>query len=131
MDRRFNIAGTCIPEKHFMADTSEKLDRIIRLIEQDSYFTINRARQYGKTTTLMLLWKRLKERYIVINISFEGMGNEAFLSEDAFVRRLCGRFARGLQLSGYKEQTGEIWGTFGREENLDTLKEKILAFIRI
>ena len=44
MDRRFNVAGTCIPEKHFMADTSDKIDRIVRLIEQDSYFVMNRAR---------------------------------------------------------------------------------------
>lgn len=128
MSRRFNITGTCIPEKHFMADTSDKLGRIIHLIEQDAYFTINRARQYGKTTTLMLLWKRLKERYIVINTSFEGMGNEAFRSEDAFVRRLCARFARGLQLSGYQEQPGKIWSTFAQEENLDTLKERMIAF---
>ena len=86
--RRFNIAGTCIPEKHYMADTSDKINKITRLIGQDSYFTINCARQYGKTTTLVLLWKRLKEQYIVINTSFEGMGKEAFQSEDIFVRRL-------------------------------------------
>ena len=53
MKKRFNIAGTCIPQKHYMADTSEKLSRMIRLIEQESYFTINRARQYGKTTNMM------------------------------------------------------------------------------
>lgn len=128
MGRRFNITGTCVPEKHFMADTSDKIERIIRLIEQDSYFMINRARQYGKTTTLMLLWKRLKERYIVINISFEGMGSEAFRTEDAFVRRLCTRFARGLRLSGYEEQLGETWRTVSKEENLDTLRERILTF---
>ena len=91
MKKRFNIAGTCIPQKHYMADTSEKLSRMIRLIEQESYFMFNRARQYGKTTTLMLLWSRLKEKYVVINISFEGMGMDAFGSEDAFVRRFCGR----------------------------------------
>lgn len=128
MNRRFNVTGTCIPEKHFMADTSGKLDRIICLIEQDSYFTINRARQYGKTTTLMLLWKRLKEQYIVINTSFEGMGDEAFQTEDAFVRRLCARFARGLSLSGYQREPGRIWSTLLPEENLDTLKERILTF---
>lgn len=111
-----------------MADTSGKLDRIICLIEQDSYFTINRARQYGKTTTLMLLWKRLKEQYIVINTSFEGMGDEAFQTEDAFVRRLCARFARGLSLSGYQREPGRIWSTLLPEENLDTLKERILTF---
>ena len=73
LKKRFNITGTCIPKKHYMADTSQKLRQIIQLIEQDSYFTINRARQYGKTTTLLLLWQKLKEKYIVINISFEGM----------------------------------------------------------
>ena len=128
MDRRFNVAGTCIPEKHFMADTSDKIDRIVRLIEQDSYFVMNRARQYGKTTTLMLLWRRLKERYIVINTSFEGMGSEAFGTEDTFVRRICSRFARGLRMSGYHEAQGKLWDTFAPEENLDTLKERITAF---
>lgn len=128
MNRRFNVAGTCIPEKHFMADTSDKIDRIVRLIEQDSYFVMNRARQYGKTTTLMLLWRRLKERYIVINTSFEGMGSEAFGTEDTFVRRICSRFARGLRMSGYHEAQGKLWDTFAPEENLDTLKERITAF---
>lgn len=90
MGRRFNVTGTCIPEKHYMADTKEKLDKIVRLIEQDSYFTINRARQYGKTTTLMLLWKRLKERYIVISTSFEGMGNEAFRTGPSDCRKADG-----------------------------------------
>lgn len=67
--KRFNVTGTCIPHKHYMADTSAKLNQIEKMIEQDSYFTINRARQYGKTTSLMLLWKSLKEKYIVINYS--------------------------------------------------------------
>ena len=128
MNRRFNVAGTCIPEKHFMADTSDKIDRIIRLVEQDSYFVINRARQYGKTTTLMLLWRRLKDQYIVINTSFEGMGSEAFRTEDTFVRRICARFARGLRMSGYQEAQAEVWNTSRQEESLDTLKERIITF---
>lgn len=130
MNKRFNIAGTCIPEKHYMADTSDKIDKIIRLIEQDSYFTINRARQYGKTTTLLLLWKRLKEQYIVINTSFEGMGNEAFHSEEAFVRRFCYRVAGSLRLSGYSMEFADFWSTFSEEENMDTLKERISHFCR-
>ena len=57
--KRFNVTGTCIPQKHYMVDTSAKLNQITKMIEQDSYFAINRARQYGKTTSLMLLWKAL------------------------------------------------------------------------
>lgn len=118
MKKRFNIAGTCIPQKHYMADTSEKLSRMIRLIEQESYFMFNRARQYGKTTTLMLLWSRLKEKYVVINISFEGMGMDAFGSEDAFVRRFCGRVEKNLRLSGYSEAKQNIWKCTAGKENL-------------
>lgn len=128
MKKRFNIAGTCIPQKHYMADTSEKLSRMIRLIEQESYFTINRARQYGKTTTLMLLWSRLKEKYVVINISFEGMGMDAFGSEDAFVRRFCGRVEKNLRLSGYSEAKQNIWKCTAGKENLDTLRDRITDF---
>lgn len=128
MKKRFNTAGTCIPQKHYMADTSEKIRRIIRLIDQDSYFTINRARQYGKTTTLMLLWSQLKEKYIVINISFEGMGMDAFGSEDAFVRRFCGRVEKNLRLSGYGEAKQKVWKCTAGEENLDTLRDRIIDF---
>lgn len=55
-----------------MVDISGRIDRIIsEYIENGQYFTINRARQYGKTTTLYLLEKRLRENYIVLSLSFE------------------------------------------------------------
>ncbi len=56
------------------------------------------------------------------------MGNEAFHTEDTFVRRLCARFARALRLSGYEEGLVESWSTVSQEENLDTLRERILSF---
>ena len=55
-----------------MVDISGRIDRIIRdYIEKGQYFTINRAHQYGKTTTLYLLERRLREEYIVLRLSFE------------------------------------------------------------
>ena len=61
MPKRFCITGTCIPEKNYMVDISDRIDRIIQdYIENGKYFTINRARQYGKTTTLYLLERRLQ-----------------------------------------------------------------------
>lgn len=53
--KEFNVTGTCIPQKHYMVDTSGKIDQIVRMVEKGNYFTINRARQYGKTTTLASL----------------------------------------------------------------------------
>ncbi len=129
MNKRFNVTGTCIPEKHYMADISGKIDEMIRLIEQDHYFTISRARQYGKTTALMLLWKRLKERYVVISMSFEGLGSEAFQTEDTFVRRFCARAAGALRRSGCPEKWKKIWDVCdAKQENMDTLRERIVVF---
>ena len=49
MAKRFNITGTCIPERHYLGDISKKLDRIIEIVIQGDYFTINRPRQYGSS----------------------------------------------------------------------------------
>ena len=59
LQKEFNITGVCIPEKHYMVDITDKTDNIFKLIEKGKYFTINRPRQYGKTTTLFLLDKLL------------------------------------------------------------------------
>lgn len=47
-------------------------------MDEKKYFVINRARQYGKTTTLNMLVKYLADKYTVFFISFEGLGETAF-----------------------------------------------------
>ena len=86
MEKEFNITGTCIPKMHYMVDTSDKLEKTIKLIDRGKCFIINRPRQYGKTTTLFLLNKKLKETedYLPIKISFEGIGDLIFESENRF-----------------------------------------------
>jgi hypothetical protein len=88
MEKEFNITGTCIPSMHYMVDTSEKLKKVIKYIDKRRYFIINRPRQYGKTTTLFLLNKILKEKedYLPIKISFEGIGDLIFEKEETFVK---------------------------------------------
>lgn len=76
-----------MPEKHYMVDISEKLDQITKeFIDTESYFTINRPRQYGKTTTLFMLKKKLKDTYTVLSLSFEGLGETPFQTEGRFVQ---------------------------------------------
>jgi len=60
--REFNVTGLCIPGKHYMVDISEKVRQTATMVEKGQYFTINRARQYGKTTTIRQLEKVLLER---------------------------------------------------------------------
>ena len=73
MAKKFCTTGTCIPEKNYMVDLSNRIQQIInQYIESGQYFTINRARQYGKTTLLYLLEKELrKQDYLVLSLSFE------------------------------------------------------------
>jgi len=89
MGKHFNTTGICYPEDHYMVDMEERLEKIAAMVDNGEYFTINRARQYGKTTTLNLLAERLAGSYIVFSISFEGMGKNAYASETLFCRSLC------------------------------------------
>ncbi|MDR1971313.1 MAG: AAA-like domain-containing protein [Treponema sp.] len=95
--RHFNVTGLCVPEKHYMADISGKLAQIRAMVDQGHYFTINRARQYGKTTTLNMLEKTLAHEYIVAQISFEGLGDESFETPAAFCDTFMGRVQRAIQ----------------------------------
>lgn len=87
MSRKFNVTGLCLPELHYMADIKDRLEKIKDLVDQGEYLTINRARQFGKTTTLWSLKSRLSEQYCVFLISFEGMTRDVFRSETAFCKR--------------------------------------------
>ena len=84
--RKFNVTGLCVPEKHFMVDISGKLAKIMEMIDNGDYFTINRARQYGKTTTLLMLARALPPEYTCISLSFEGVGDTMFESSASFCR---------------------------------------------
>jgi hypothetical protein len=82
--KEFNITTTCIKEQHYMVDISNKLEKINNLIDKGKYFTINRARQYGKTTTMSRLFFTLKDKYIIIPGSLEDFGEETFKTEKNF-----------------------------------------------
>lgn len=78
MTRTFNVTGSCNPKLHYMVDITGRLEKIKVLIDNGDYFTINRARQYGKTTTIDALTEYLKKDYIVISLDFQEIGNEEF-----------------------------------------------------
>lgn len=97
--KTFNTTAVCIPDKHYMVDISERIEKIKELVYAGKYFTINRARQYGKTTTLTALRKSLQDEYVVVSLSFEGIGNAGFATECSFVKAFC-RLLRREQRSG-------------------------------
>ena len=84
--KEFNTTAVCIPSKHYMVDLSERVAEIKKLVDAGKYFTINRARQYGKTTTLKALQQILRNEYTVISLSFEGISNAGYQTEGEFVQ---------------------------------------------
>ena len=85
MAKRFNVTGLCFPDEHFMADVSDKMSQVMSMAEYGDYFIINRPRQYGKTITLYTVSDLLRKtgNYIVLNMSFEGVG-DVFLKRNKF-----------------------------------------------
>jgi len=114
--KSFHITGTCIPEENYMVDTSKKIDTIMQMVEKKECFVINRPRQYGKTTTLFLLLRRLLSNgeYLPIKISFEGYGDAVFRTEESFCPAFLLDMANDFntQKQGYSsiflEQKGEV-----------------------
>lgn len=84
MERYFNTTGACDPRDSYMVDIQERLKEIKKLVDAGKYFMINRARQYGKTTTLLALAEFLKEEYVVISLDFQKIGSAKFADEYTF-----------------------------------------------
>ena len=87
--KSFNTSAVCIPEKHYMVDLSERVKEIKRMVDAGKYFTINRARQYGKTTTLNELSRSLSKEYDVISIDFQDITGADYINESEFVKGLA------------------------------------------
>ena len=94
MEKMFNVNGVCIPGLHYMVDLKDRLDAIKAMVDAGQYFAINKARQYGKTTTLRALAGYLKDDYIVISLDFQRMSSADFASESAFVNGLAREILR-------------------------------------
>jgi len=107
--RRFNVTGSCQPAKHYMVDIRNKIEQIKALVDDQCYFTINRARQYGKTTTLVCLEKTLKNEYLVISLSFEGIGDESFESSEAFCQTFMELVQDDLEFADVPNSYRESW----------------------
>lgn len=85
MNKFFNVDGCCDSELHYMVDISGRLHEIKSMIDAGQYFTINRARQFGKTTTLTALTEFLKTDYEVIYLDFQTISYGDFETEQNFV----------------------------------------------
>ena len=91
MAKEFNTAVTCNPKRHYMVNTTAKMKVFEGLIDQKCYFTINRARQFGKSTSLNWIYKNLSDRYLVVPISFETESKVNWENDKTFCNYFCGK----------------------------------------
>ena len=139
--KEFNTTGLCIPEKHYMCDVTQKFNRCKLLINKGKYFAINFPRQYGKTTMQYLLTKEFqkKEDYLVLSISFEGIGDTVFQSEEKLSSAVLELFAEILEftfpeISQYIENESQnifTFKSFGRfiSKWISSVGKKVILII--
>ncbi|MCC8105801.1 MAG: AAA-like domain-containing protein [Clostridiales bacterium] len=94
-----------------MVDLESRLEAIKKMVDDGDYFTINRARQFGKTTTLNALAEYLKKDYQVISLDFQTMDAVAFDTTENFV-------------AAFSEEVLDAIDEFP-----DGIEEKLTAFI--
>lgn len=104
MDKFFNITGSCNPGMHYMVNLDSRLAEIRKMIDRGEYFTINRGRQHGKTTTLQALTKYLKSDYIALDMDFQFMSHSNFESEGAFVRAFASELWKRKNFRAYMSE---------------------------
>ncbi|MCD7819783.1 MAG: AAA family ATPase, partial [Lachnospiraceae bacterium] len=128
MSKVFNITANCIPEKHYMVDLTERLEKIREMVDRGDYFTINRARQYGKTTTLLALAEYLQEDYLVIRLDFQRLSGASFADESSFVFALSKRIllsVKGINIPAEAEKQLSFFAQ--KKGNAETLDELFIV----
>ena len=68
--KSFTTTGVCIRSENYMVNINDQIVKIEAMVDKGQYFTINRARQYGKTTTLNILGQKLQSDYYVVSLDF-------------------------------------------------------------
>lgn len=128
MGKSFNVTGLCVPSKHYMVNLESRIKQIREMIDAGDYFVINRARQYGKTTTLAALARELAGDYFVISLDFQALGSASFQDENTFSLAFLQIFLREMkrirmtEISGIAEKTAGIKETLSkRKKSFDLL----------
>ena len=87
-----------------MVNLDSRLAQIKKMVDKGQYFSINKGRQYGKTTILKALREYLKNDYVVISMDFQFVSTSEFATENSFVKA----FARLLWSRYHREMPNEI-----------------------
>ncbi len=133
MKRRFNVTGSCSPQRHYMVRLDDRLKKIKEdYVDYGSYFVINRGRQYGKTTTLAALEEYLKEDYTVLSLDFQQIGTEDFADAATFAHAFASILIETLEINGLDDRE-ELMGPLTEimERDSNSLKDLFVRLSRM
>ena len=126
----FNTTGPCIPGKHYMVDLSSRLAQIKGMVDAGQYFVINRARQYGKTTTLKALKRHLKDGYAILSLDFQRISSASFAAEGDFIQSLA-RIIMDAKEFGDMYIPEQVFNAFTVLNHEDTGRVRLDSLFRI
>lgn len=132
--RVFNTTGLCVPEEDYMVDITDRLKIMKEMVDAGQYFTINRGRQYGKTTTLAALERFLQQDYHIISMDFQDFGESSFETEEKFCGDFMGKFCEAAAEKGMAEQAPiyeliEEWTNYASTNREDFRLVQLFGFI--
>ena len=132
MRKKFNDAGLCVPGRHYMVDISDKIGQIMRFVEDGEYLTINRPRQFGKTTTMSLLAKQLGEtdNYVALKISFEELDPDSYRKQETFIYEVLMMLLARLEFLNLGEAARLVEKSLGKATNVPALSRLITKLVR-
>ncbi|MBQ4409041.1 MAG: AAA-like domain-containing protein [Bacteroidales bacterium] len=132
MAKKFNTSVICDPKRHYMVDVTAKMKVFEGLIDDKCYFTITRARQFGKTSALNWILRNMSDRYLVIPSSFELYSQENWVDDDSFGRYFCTKLI--LACNDIKDATSvSFWENAKSLQNFnfDILSQKITEYCHL
>ncbi|MCP4690705.1 MAG: AAA family ATPase, partial [Desulfobacterales bacterium] len=132
MRKKFNDTGLCTPERHYMVDISRKIEQIVQLVEEEEYFSINRPRQFGKTTILSLLAKTLNQGRdcIALCISLEDMDEVTCRDQGEFISVLLSMFIKEFEFLNLPEIARFIKQRVEKINNMHRFSELITKLVK-
>ncbi len=134
MAKEFNTAVTCDPKRHYMVDTTNKMKVFERLINNGNYFTINRARQFGKSTSLKWIYNHLNGEYLVVSLSFEDTEESDWESPSTFYHFFCRYMVNAFQADALTidETNAKFWENAQKfdKPGIKDLSDRITEFCK-
>jgi len=135
MAKVFNVTADCKPNLHYMVKLDTRLAAIRKMVDEGAYFTINRARQYGKTTILRALGKYLQSDYYVVGMDFQTFGADEFVDENVFALAFADTFLwelkqNCLNISKDFSDSIEVLDELVRSAQSNFRLRRLFAFLR-